>query len=218
MAELLELIDISKTYEDESIVSGVSLTVESGTSVAITGVSGGGKTTLLSIAGLLQKATEGRILVGGREVSGLEAQEQAAVRGKYFGFVFQRARLINSLTVLENVLLPAVFTGQQRTAAKRAKELLLQFDMGHRLEHKPQQLSLGQLRRVSLARALLLEPPFLLADEPTNDLDPALTQVVADELFRAKDAGAGLIIITHDPELAGRADRRFRLDQGKLIG
>lgn len=215
MTKLLELTKISKAYEEDLILSEISFKVEKGTAVAITGNSGGGKTTLLSIIGLLQSATSGRIIVDDIDVSAFNPQEQAKIRGQYFGFVFQRARLINSLTVLENVTLPAVFSRRQHVQ-EQAKTLLADFGLEHRLDYKPQQLSLGQLRRVSLARALLLKPPVLLADEPTNDLDPALAQIVADALFRARDAGAGVIIVTHDPALAGQADVTFRLQDGRL--
>lgn len=218
MARLLELNQISKYYEEDLILSEVSLTVDKGAVVAITGNSGGGKTTLLSIMGLLQAATTGKVMVDGIDVSQFNQRQQAQIRGKYFGFVFQRARLINSLTVLENVILPAVFSGQGKAAGKRARQLLSGFGLEHRLQHKPQQLSLGQLRRVSLARALLLNPPLLLADEPTNDLDPALAETVAAALFQAREEGAGVIIVTHDPALAGRADTTFRLEQGRLAG
>lgn len=217
MSKLLELHKISKYYDEDLILSEISLSVNKGTAIAITGNSGGGKTTLLSIMGLLQTPTSGQISVNGIEVSALEQEKQAKIRGEYFGFVFQRARLISSLTVLENVVLPAWFTKKEKGTAERAQDLLTNFGLEHRLNHKPQQLSLGQLRRVSLARALLLQPPLLLADEPTNDLDPELADIVANALFQARDQGAGVIIVTHDAVLANRADTIFKLDQGNLI-
>ena len=134
----------------------------------------------------------------------------------YFGFVFQRARLINSLTALENVMVPAWLTQKDKNLEKRALELLTHFNLDHRLHHKPQELSLGQLRRVSLARALLLSPPILLADEPTNDLDPSLAKNLADCLLQARDTGTGVVIITHDHTLAARADEIFTLQKGQL--
>ncbi len=216
MTNLLELQDITKSYGEDKVLSGLSLTLPQGTAVAITGNSGGGKTTLLSIMGLLKKATTGKVLVDGIDIRGLNQQEQAKLRGKYFGFVFQRARLISSLTVFENVLVPARFTRTEQNFKKRARELLTHFGLDHRLNHKPQELSLGQLRRVSLARALLLNPPILLADEPTNDLDPVLANCVADCLLQARDAGNSIVIVTHDPALAARADTIFRLQEGQL--
>ena len=216
MSNILELQHICKSYGQDSILSDISLTVKKGTAVAIVGDSGGGKTTLLSIMGLLQNTTFGNILINNLDVSALNQQEQAKIRGKYFGFVFQRARLINSLTALENVMVPAWLTQKDKSLENRAIELLIHFNMEHRLNYKPQQLSLGQLRRVALARALLLNPPILLADEPTNDLDPSLAKSVADCLLQARDTGASVVIITHDPVLAARADEVFNLKNGQL--
>jgi len=216
MSNIIELQHICKSYGQDSILSDISLTVKKGTAVAIVGDSGGGKTTLLSIMGLLQNTTFGNILINNLDVSALNQQEQAKIRGKYFGFVFQRARLINSLTALENVMVPAWLTQKDKSLENKAIELLIHFNMEHRLNYKPQQLSLGQLRRVALARALLLNPPILLADEPTNDLDPSLAKSVADCLLQARDTGASVVIITHDPVLAARADEVFNLKNGQL--
>ncbi len=217
MSILLELQNIGKNYTEDVILSDVSFTLTQGTATAIVGDSGGGKTTLLSIMGLLQKATSGKVLVDGTDIEGLDPQSLAKLRGKYLGFVFQRARLINSLTALENVMAPAWFImNGEKNVEQQAKDLLESFDMGHRLYHKPQELSLGQLRRVSLARALLLKPPILLADEPTNDLDPVLAGEVAGCLLAARANGTGVVIVTHDAGLAAKADKTFCLEQGKL--
>jgi len=216
MSNLIELQNISKSYGDDTILSNISLTVKKGTALAIVGDSGGGKTTLLSIMGLLQNTTSGKMLIDHRDVSALSQQEQAKIRGQYFGFVFQRARLIHSLTALENVMVPAWLTQKDKTLETRAIELLTHFNMEHRLHHKPGQLSLGQLRRVSLARALLLNPPILLADEPTNDLDPSLATSVADCLLQSRETGTSVVIITHDPALAARADTVLQLRNGHL--
>lgn len=216
MSKLLELQDISKRYAEDEILSGVSVSVEKGAALAVIGDSGGGKTTLLSIMGLLQNATAGKVLVDGVEVSKLDPQKRAELRGRYFGFVFQRARLVHSLTALENVLLPAWFLRRGRQLEQRASELMARFGLSHRLRHKPQELSLGQLRRVSLARALLLNPAVLLADEPTNDLDPVLSTEIADCLLEAREGGTGVVIVTHDPHLAARADTVLRLQNGRL--
>ena len=216
MSNLIELRDISKSYGMDTILSDISLTIEKGTALAIVGDSGGGKTTLLTIIGLLQNPTTGKILVNDQDISLLSQQELAKVRGQSFGFVFQRARLINSLTALENVMVPAWLTQKDKNLENKAIELLTHFNLEHRLHHKPEQLSLGQLRRVSLARALLLSPPILLADEPTNDLDPALAKSVADSLFQARERGTSVVIITHDHALAARADKILTLQNGQL--
>lgn len=216
MSSVLEIREVSKNYGTDPILTDVSFSLERGEALAITGPSGSGKTTLLSIAGLLQQATGGQVLVDGAEVTGLDQLRLARIRGQYFGFVFQRARLINSLTALENVLVPAWFTRSGRETEKKARELLVNFGLDHRLNHRPQELSLGQLRRVALARALLLDPAIILADEPTNDLDPRLAKDVADTLLHTRSSGTAVIIVTHDPALAARADRRLRLTDGRL--
>ena len=216
MAELLELRHVGKSYNNDTILSDISLTLHAGTALAITGSSGAGKTTLLSIMGLLQDASTGSVLVNGRALNALDRHAQAKLRGRHFGFVFQRARLINSLTVWENVLVPAWFSGGRADVKQRARDLLARLDMEQRLHYKPQELSLGQLRRVSLARALLLNPPVLLADEPTNDLDPVLAGIVVDCLLQARAAGAGVVIVTHDAALAARADKVLHLQRGQL--
>lgn len=216
MSNLLELRNIEKKYGDDVILSKVSFSLTRGTAIAIIGHSGGGKTTLLSIMGLLQQATSGNVLVNGFDIEGLASHKLAKLRGQHLSFVFQRTRLINSLTALENVMAPAWFIRNGKEIEQQAKDLLERFGLSHRLDHKPQELSLGQLRRVSLARALLLKPPILLADEPTNDLDPALAKEVAECLLAARAEGAGVVIVTHDPSLAIQTDQTFRLEEGTL--
>ncbi|TWH47581.1 ABC transporter ATP-binding protein [Sporomusa sp. KB1] len=216
MSSLLELRNIGKSYDGDVILSNVWFTLNRGTAIAIVGHSGGGKTTLLSIMGLLQKPTSGQILIDGQEIDSFDAHRMAKLRGQYLSFVFQRARLINSLTALENVMAPAWFIRSGENVEQQAKALLEQFGLSHRLYHKPQELSLGQLRRISLARALLLKPSILLADEPTNDLDPALAKEVAQCLLQARQSGIGVVIVTHDVGLAAQADEIFRLEAGTL--
>jgi ABC-type lipoprotein export system ATPase subunit len=216
MKSLLELRNIEKKYGDDIILSNVSFSLAKGTAIAIIGDSGGGKTTLLSIMGLLQQATSGKVLINDFDIDKLDSHKLAKLRGQHLGFVFQRARLINSLTALENVMAPAWFIKSGEKMEQQAKDLLKRLGLTHRLDHKPQELSLGQLRRVSLARALLLKPSILLADEPTNDLDPSLAKEVAECLLAARTEGAGVVIVTHDPDLAVQADQTFRLEEGLL--
>lgn len=216
MGNLLELKNIKKIYDEDVILADVSFALPKGKAAAIIGHSGGGKTTLLSIMGLLQKPTLGQVLVNGQDSSALDAKGLAKLRGHYLGFVFQRARLINSLTALENVMAPAWFVKSGAKVEQQAKALLDNLGLSHRLHHKPQELSLGQLRRISLARALLLKPAILLADEPTNDLDPALAEEVAGRLLAARQNGTGVVIVTHDVGLAAQADQTYRLDSGLL--
>ncbi len=218
MDTLIQLQDISKWYGKEMILSDVSLTLNQKEAIAIIGDSGGGKTTLLSIMGLLQNASAGKVLVEGREINQLSENEKAFLRSQMFGFVFQRARLVNYLTAWENVLLPSLIIRKDKKLAQKGRELLVDFGMGKRLHHKPEQLSLGQLRRVALARALLLEPKIVLADEPTNDLDPKLAGHVAERLIQARNDGAGVIIVTHDLSFAIKADKIYRLKDSHLEG
>lgn len=217
MQTILELCQISKRYDDHIILDEISFAVKSGTTIAITGESGGGKTTLLSIMGLLQAADSGEILLEGKRLSKQDTFQLAKLRSQYFGYVFQRARLVNSLSALDNVMLPAWIAGMGPSMETKAAGLLSSFGLGNRLHHKPHELSLGQLRRVSLARAILLNPRILLADEPTNDLDPKLAMLITDELLAMKNQDAAVIIVTHDPGIAARADYSFQLVKGNLI-
>ncbi|MCW2277696.1 ABC transporter ATP-binding protein [Heliophilum fasciatum] len=214
---ILETKKIHKNYGSETILEHISVVVESGSMLAITGPSGSGKTTLLSIMGLLQKASAGEVLVDGIAASQLSPKGQAALRRQYFGLIFQRARLISSLTAIENVLVPAWLARKEKAVVKKAQALLAHFGLANRMHHRPQELSLGQLRRVALARALLLEPPILLADEPTNDLDPIMANKVMDWLADARETGAAVIVVTHDPAMAARADHVVNLQQGRLV-
>lgn len=216
MAILLEVNHIRKQYDDDVILQDVSFSLAQGQTLAITGQSGCGKTTLLSIIGLLQRPTAGNVLVDGHDAGSLDPKQQAKFRADYFGFIFQRSRLIHSLTALENVMVPSWISRSCQALQKRARDLLIQFGLEHRLDYRPHELSLGQLRRVALARALLLSPKLILADEPTNDLDPVLAAEVADSLLAVRDNGSAVIIVTHDTDLAARTDNILQLAQGRL--
>lgn len=216
MATLLKVEHIRKQYDDDMILEDVSFSLAQGQALAIAGQSGCGKTTLLSIIGLLQRPTAGSVFVDGHDAGSLDPKQQARFRADYFGFIFQRSRLIHSLTALENAMVPAWINRSGQALQKRARDLLIQLGLEHRLDYRPHELSLGQLRRVALARALLLRPKIILADEPTNDLDQVLAAEVADSLLTARDNGSAVIIVTHDPDLAARADSILQLEQGHL--
>lgn len=207
----LEIKNIHKAYGDAVILDDIGLSVESGQSISVSGPSGCGKSTLMSIMGLLLQPTSGEILLDGRDITHLKDSEKSALRRCTFGFIFQSARLVGSATVLENVLIPAVLS-RDRGREKRAKELLEQFGLSDRMNHYPHQLSFGQTRRVSVARALIMEPKFIFADEPTNDLDEKNAAEISDILLSLPKKGDALILTTHDREFAAKAGTRYFFD------
>jgi ABC-type lipoprotein export system ATPase subunit len=216
MEPILTIKDLEKSYGAETILAGISFAANAGEMISIVGESGVGKTTLLSIVGLLQNPTGGSITLQGSSVNNLDPSARAVLRSKHIGFVFQRSRLIGSLTAIENVLLPTWLFGKEKTIKIKAEELLCQLGLAERLNYLPEQLSLGQMRRIALARALLLSPPLILADEPTNDLDSTTAEVVFAQLQQARERGAAVILVTHEKKYAVRADRVLRLRQGML--
>lgn len=212
---LIELKAIYKSFGKIGILNGIDFIAAAGTTTAITGNSGEGKTTLLSIMGLLQKQTSGSILIDERVIVNTGIAGLSKIRAARFGYLFQTPRLVGSLTVLENTLICAAFAGKSNMQ-KKAVALLTSLDMSKRLDYKPEQLSIGQMRRVALARALIMEPDILLADEPTNDLDPALSQIVTSSLFKAGENGTAVVIVTHDRFLAAKTDCEYNLAGGIL--
>lgn len=212
---ILEAHHLTKKFADDVILRDISLTLAPSQSVAIMGDSGVGKSTLLSILGLLLAPTQGALTLAGRDLLALSDREKSRLRNAHFGFLFQSAQLIGSLTALDNVLVPMSFSTQKDLEAE-ARQQLAQLGLAERLYHYPHQLSIGQKRRVCLARALLLRPQFILADEPTNDLDAAMARQIADYLFDLPGRGCTLLVVTHDEQLARRADRLYRLEEGAL--
>ncbi|MEN6437607.1 MAG: ATP-binding cassette domain-containing protein [Syntrophobacter sp.] len=212
---LLESISITKRYGDDAILRDVCLRIEPGESVAITGVSGSGKSTLLSLLGLLLDPTEGELLFREKETSTLSDDEKARIRNCHFGFIFQNPQLIGSLSVLDNVLVPASLARKSHLRA-RAEIMLEDLGLKNRLKHLPSQLSIGQKRRVAIARALLLEPEVIFADEPTNDLDPGRAARIGDLLFDLPSKGKALVLVTHDPGLMRKASRTVRIGEGMV--
>lgn len=215
---LLMIENICKSFEDTQVIFDTSLCVNPGDAIAFVSPSGSGKSTMLSMAGLLLTPDTGRILVeDGSNALELGDKELSRLRQRLFGFVFQSTQLIGSLRAIENVMAPAGFAGKlDFDVEARAKELLEQFGLGQRMYHYPHQLSVGQKRRVAVARALLLKPKILIADEPTNDLDDQSAASVADALFDYAAQGNALLFATHVSQLAQRAtstmvlrDKRF---------
>ncbi|MET0397872.1 MAG: ABC transporter ATP-binding protein [Longimicrobiaceae bacterium] len=219
---LIHLEGVSKVFLTEEVethaLANVHLEIRSGEYVAIAGPSGGGKTTLLSILGLLDSPTDGTYRLNGRPVSGLSAAERARIRNREIGFIFQAFNLIGDLTVYENVELPLTYRGMSGTERKqRVQEALERVGMGHRTNHYPSQLSGGQQQRVAVARAIAGKPLILLADEPTGNLDSVNGEAVMGLLQELHREGATICMVTHDPRYAQHAERSVHLFDGQVV-
>ena len=200
------------------ILKGVDLEVQVGQVVAITGASGAGKSTLLHILGGLDRPTAGEVFLGGHRLSGFEDEELAEARNRRIGFVFQFHHLLREFTALENIMLPVLIGGTDRSEAeKRARELLRAVGLEQRSGHKPPQLSGGERQRVAVARALANQPLLLLADEPSGNLDNQTAEGLHNLFFRLRDEHEfSVVLVTHNREFARQADRVMRLHDGRL--
>jgi len=220
--DLIELHDIRKTYHlgevDLPVLKGVSLGISRGELAALMGASGSGKSTLMHILGCLDHPTSGDDLLDGREISGLTHREQARLRNRIIGFVFQNFNLLPRTSALENVLMPLTYSREnlsEHQKKERAVELLRKVGLADRSDHQPSQLSGGEQQRVAIARALINQPEILLADEPTGNLDSH----TSEELLRMfqqlnRDDGITIILVTHDPGVAQYAGRIIRIKDG----
>jgi lipoprotein-releasing system ATP-binding protein len=222
MSVAVRAVGLTKTYQDGvrrvEVLRGVDFAVEPGEMVAVVGPSGSGKSTLLHLLGALDRPDVGTIEVGGQSLAGLSGARLAAFRNQTIGFVFQFHQLLPDFTALENVMLPGRIAGREpREVLDRARGLLLEVGLSERLDHFPNQLSGGERQRVALCRALALEPPLLLADEPTGNLDPESGETVFELLLslQARHRTTG-VLVTHNPEIARRCTRTLRLDGGVL--
>jgi putative ABC transport system ATP-binding protein len=219
---VLTLKEVSKDYVLDGVtikaVDQVSLTVGEGELIAIIGPSGSGKSTLMHLMGLLDRQTAGRIELDGDDVSDLTEPESARLRNKYLGFIFQQFNLLPRTSSLENVLLPTIYNGNQGAAQiARAKELLADLGLSERLKNFPNQLSGGQQQRVAIARALINDPQIIFADEPTGNLDSKSGDEVVEILKKLNNEGRTVVIVTHDPDLAGIAKRIIHMKDGRVI-
>ena len=219
---LIQLDGVSKVFFTEEVethaLNNVHLQVMPGEYVAIAGPSGGGKTTLLSILGLLDSPTAGTYLLNGNAVSGLSATERARIRNREIGFIFQAFNLIGDLTVYENVELPLTYRGIGAAERKqRVMDALERVGMTHRVNHYPSQLSGGQQQRVAVARAIAGKPLILLADEPTGNLDSVNGEAVMGLLQELHRDGATICMVTHDPRYAQHAERSIHLFDGQVV-
>ena len=216
VTELTKSIDTGTHRVD--ILKGISLDVPAGEFVAIMGASGSGKSTLLGLLAGLDTPTTGRVILDGEDITDLAEDDLARVRGRKIGFVFQSYQLIPTLTAEENVLLPAELSNLDNGGIGRARELLKRVGLGDRLDHYPVQLSGGEQQRVALARAFMAQPPILMADEPTGNLDSENGRQILDLLIGLnKQEKTTLVLVTHDRELAGYADRVVVLKDGRVV-
>jgi lipoprotein-releasing system ATP-binding protein len=220
MPELLEARNISKSYATPRgplpILNNVTLSLAAGDAISIIGPSGTGKSTLLYILGALDPPTSGEVTLDGRNPFTLSDKDVSAFRNQEVGFVFQDHCLLPQCTVLENVLIPAM-VGKERSE-DRAKQLLEQVGLSHRLDHRPAELSGGEKQRVAIAPAMISSPKLLLCDEPTGNLDRQTAAQVADLLVEINRASKNiLIVVTHSAELAGRFPQVFELVEGQLV-
>ncbi|MFC5921790.1 ABC transporter ATP-binding protein [Micromonospora vulcania] len=219
----IEAVDVSRTYQLDGVsveaLRGVSLTVQQGDYVALVGPSGSGKSTLMHLLGGLDRPTGGRLVIGGRDVSALSPPEMATLRNETIGFVFQAFHLLPRTSAVENVALPLVYRGvPARQRRERAAAVLGRVGLGHRLDHRPNQMSGGEQQRVAIARALVTEPTVLLADEPTGNLDSVTGAAVLELLERLNaESGVALVMVTHDQEVAARARRRITMRDGVVV-
>jgi len=209
---------IVPTAEGELVIlEGIDLEINAGESVAIVGASGSGKTTLLGIVAGLDVPTTGRVMLCGAELTALDEEERAKVRGEQIGFVFQTFQLLGSLTALENVMLPAELRGEAE-AERDARELLAKVGLAERLDHYPRQLSGGEQQRVAIARAFASRPNVLFADEPTGNLDTRTGQKIIELLFELNaEFDTTLVLVTHDDRLAARCQRIVEIDSGRIV-
>jgi putative ABC transport system ATP-binding protein len=200
-------------------LNDVSLAIGEGEYVAIAGPSGCGKSTLLHVLGCVDTATSGKVCLEGRDVGSLSDRDRSAIRLAKIGFVFQRFFLLPMLSALENVELPQAEAGVPRAARlERARMLLDYVGLAHRADHRPAQLSGGEMQRVAVARAMANQPRLVLADEPTGELDQATGEAIAALFDRLHRDGTAIVVVTHDPSIAGRAQRILRMRDGRIDG
>jgi putative ABC transport system ATP-binding protein len=219
MDNVIELNGITKIYrtgdEDTVALQHIDAVIQTGEFVAIKGPSGSGKSTLMHILGLLDKPTSGTYILDGTDVSRLKSNQQAAIRNRHIGFVFQQFNLLPRTTVLDNVLLPTIY-GRTRNNIARATRLIEAVGLSDRIRHKSNQLSGGQIQRVAIARALIMDPTIILADEPTGNLDTKKSREIMELFQQINGNGATIVLITHEEEVAQYAHRVIELRDGEI--
>jgi len=224
MNSMVAVTGLKRTFVQGSasidVLRGVDLTIAEGEIVALLGPSGSGKSTMLQAIGLLEGGFEGSIRIAGEEVASLDNDGRTHVRRDMLGFVYQFHHLLPDFSAVENVMLPQLVRDSEMASARgRAEKLLSALGLGHRLTHRPSQLSGGEQQRVAVARALANRPKLVLADEPTGNLDESTADIVLAEFLNlVRGEGASALVATHNERLAGKMDRVVRLHEGRLVG
>ncbi len=215
---MIDVQNIHKSFDALHVLRGVNLHVNKGEIVSIIGKSGAGKTTLLQIIGTLDKPDSGKVLINGTDVFALKDKDLARFRNRHIGFIFQFHQLLPEFTALENVLIPAMIAGEDSaTATDRAKQLLTELGLADRMTHKPNELSGGEKQRVAVARAMMMAPDVILADEPSGSLDEANKRELHKLLLDLRNRyNQTIIIVTHDKELASISDRIVTIKDGQI--
>ena len=221
MENLVEIAGLGKTYkiagQDLTVLRDLDMEVEDGEMVAVMGASGSGKSTLLHILGCLDRQTAGQYRLAGRDASGLDDDERSQLRSQQIGFIFQNFHLLPQLSVFENVELAFLYSpAPPQDVEKRIVDSLTQVGLSHRLQHKPAQLSGGEMQRVAIARALVTRPRLILADEPTGNLDSATGMEILTLLRHLNDNGATLLLVTHNLDVARQCARTLVINDGRF--